>query len=371
MDNPFHLSGYVSSEFFCDREHETKRLLSSIQNGRNITLFANRRIGKTGLILNLFHLLEKKGHKCFYIDIMPTVNLADFVNTFGKAILGRLDKTPTKIIQKAKKIFSFLKPQLSIDPVTGEPSIQLNIEKEKEARYTLDEIFNYLANFKNEPITIAIDEFQQIGQYPESNIEELLRSKVQMLGNITFIFSGSQKHILLNMFANNNRPFYQSTEMMELGKIDPEKYSSFIEHHFTANKRFITKENAKWLLHLTYRHTYFVQYLCNRLFSERIKTIANDDISEQLKTILQENATIYYGYRSLLTIHQWKLLRAIARSGGADGIQGKAFIKDHDLGSSSTVKRSLESLIEKDMLYEEDSLYYLNDAFLSRWLEWF
>lgn len=373
MANPFHLSGYTTAEYFCNRELEKGRLISSIQNNRNTTLFAQRRIGKTGLILHLFnHLEEDKNTKCFYVDIMPTLKLADFVNAFGKEILGKLDKNPIRIIKKAKKIFSFLRPQLSLDPTTGEPSVQLNIEKEQDARYTLDEIFSYLHTHSQEhKIVIAIDEFQQINQYPEDNIEGLLRSKIQLLNNVSFIFSGSQKHILINMFADNSRPFYQSTEMMELTKIEKKHYLNFILYHFDKNNCKISIETATLILDFTFNHTYFVQFLCNRLYGSRIKIIDKETVKTQVNAILQENATIYYGYQSLLTLPQWKLLTAIARASGASEIQSKKFVQKNDLGSSSNVNRSLNSLIEKDMIYQENNLYYLNDAFLSRWLEWY
>lgn len=372
MDNPFHLSGYTSAEYFCDRVAETHRLLSAIDNHRNVTLFANRRIGKTGLLLHLFRHLGKDNVKCFYIDIMPTLKLADFVNVLGKSILGKLDKNPLKVIQKAKKIFSLLRPQLNIDPTTGEPTFQLNIEKEQDARYTLDEIFSYLDKYsKSYKVVIAIDEFQQINTYPESNIEELLRSKIQLLNNVSFIFSGSQKHILLGMFTGSNRPFYQSTEMMELNKIGKDEYASFIQHHFSAGKRRITAPDAGLIYELTYGHTYFVQVLCNRLFSTRLAEITKEAIISQLNTILQENATIYYGYQSLLTIPQWKLLTAIAKSRGARELQSRKFVQTYDLGSSSNVKRSLDALLTKDLVYQENGLYYLNEVFLSRWLEWY
>ena len=55
INNPFLLKGYISSEYFCDRDSETQKILSAIENGRDITLISPRRMGKTGLIHHVFN----------------------------------------------------------------------------------------------------------------------------------------------------------------------------------------------------------------------------------------------------------------------------------------------------------------------------
>ena len=58
--NPFVYQGYVSPDYFCDRVVETETLCSNLQNGRNVTLIAPRKIGKTGLIKNTFYQLKSQ-----------------------------------------------------------------------------------------------------------------------------------------------------------------------------------------------------------------------------------------------------------------------------------------------------------------------
>ena len=53
--NPFLITGYQGPDYFCDREKETASLMSALKNGRNITLISPRRMGKTGLIKNVFY----------------------------------------------------------------------------------------------------------------------------------------------------------------------------------------------------------------------------------------------------------------------------------------------------------------------------
>ena len=93
MENPFVISGYVSPNFFCDRETETKLLIDSLKNGRNVTLISPRRMGKTGLIKNVFYQLQHDELKIpvFYMDIYSTQNLTDFTNLLANTVLGKLD----------------------------------------------------------------------------------------------------------------------------------------------------------------------------------------------------------------------------------------------------------------------------------------
>ena len=164
-NNPFFFLGYHSPEFFCDRKNETNTIISALHNGRNVTLIAPRRMGKTGLIHHSFYNIKEENAEIItlYMDILSTQNLGDFVKLFAETVLGKLD--------------------FAIDITSA------NEES------TLKEVFNYLASSEKR-CYIAIDEFQQITEYPEKGVEALLRSYIQFLPNVNFIFAGSKKHIM-------------------------------------------------------------------------------------------------------------------------------------------------------------------------------
>jgi len=178
IHNPFLLQGYKSPKYFCDREKETKSLISAIENGRNITLIANRRLGKTGLIKHAFHYLtKKKNHQCYYVDIMACQNLADFTKVITFEILGKLHNGPLQILKEAAGVLRHIKAQVTFDQDTGKPQLQIGIDNAQDAEKTLDELFRYLGQSrKSKNIVIAIDEFQQILKFPEKNMEAVLRS---------------------------------------------------------------------------------------------------------------------------------------------------------------------------------------------------
>ncbi len=205
-DNPFLTAGYHSPAYFCDRETETKKVANALINGRNLTLLSARRIGKTGLIRNAFyHLQKKRGWQTIYVDIMPTENLQEFIKVFTEAVIAQERQQSKNYIKKLGLLLSGIKAKLLFDEISGIPSVELDYKTPQEAHKSLSQIFHYLSQ-QSTRYAIAIDEFQQITEYPEKNIEALLRSHIQHLNNVNFIFSGSNKRLLTSMFSDHKAP---------------------------------------------------------------------------------------------------------------------------------------------------------------------
>ena len=237
--NPFLITGYAAPKYFCDRVSETNTILDTLQNGRNITLTSPRRLGKTGLIKHIFYQLKKQGATVIYIDLYPTESLNDFTQAFASAVLGQLDSNPIKALKKIATVIKGLRPYLTVDPATNQPKVGLDIAIGTETS-TLDQVFNYLKRSEKQ-CYIAFDEFQQIANYPEKNIEALLRSYIQDLHNTRFIFSGSQSHMLGEMFLSPKRPFYQSTSEKSIGTINENVYYKFSAAFFKKQGRIRRK----------------------------------------------------------------------------------------------------------------------------------
>jgi AAA+ ATPase superfamily predicted ATPase len=257
---------------------------------------------------------------------------------------------------------------IQYDPLSGAPAIEFTLDANYQAEHSLDQIFTYMER-SGQHIVIALDEFQQITEYKEQNTEALLRTFVQRSKNIRFIFSGSHSSILQAMFRDQGRPFYQSTDIMQLGPIEHEVYSRFIVEKFAEAKKKISIENADRILDWCRHHTYYVQLVCNRLFSKGIKQPDDWYIENLFREILQENQPVYYNYRKLLTGNQWSLLQGIAREKGAKQVMGAEFIRKNELGTPSSVQTALQALQDKEMIFEEEGRWWVYDVFLSRWLE--
>lgn len=366
MVNPFAVNNYVSPEYFCDRKSETKSLKKTLENGINVTLIAHRRFGKSGLLKHLQHHFKQEKKDFVYIDVYGTSNLQEFTQQFGGVVLNELETSSAKALKKITQALASLRPVISFDEFTGAPQVQIDANP-KALDENLQLIFNYLDS-KGREIVIAIDEFQEVANYPEKKTVALLRTLVQHSKNLRFVFSGSSKHMLIDMFSNIKQPFYQSTQLLELGKIEQKHYQAFITHHLANGNRKMSDEAMALVFHYTRLHTFYVQFLCNRLYQSGKRAIDDKHVRTIMNTILQEQEPIYVNYRNLLPKNQFNLLRAIASEGGVEKLTSAKFLKNHRLPAASSVQAAYKGLVTKEMLLEEEGKHYLQDVFFSLWL---
>lgn len=369
MNNPFLITGYLNPDLFCDREEETGRIFSSVKNRRNLTIYSLRRMGKTGLIKHVFYKMkESRKNSLIYLDLLPTNNLKEFIEVFSKGVFRELKDKPEKLFSILTKVFTRVRPRIEFDHLTGNPQISFDIKTESEKHETLENLFQYL-NEQKKNVIIAIDEFQRILYYPEKNVESLLRKHIQNSVNTNFIFSGSEKRMMLSIFGEHSRPFYQSTEIMSLGSISKQSYADFIQAKFSTSKMKISEDAVEYILDQTRRHTFYVQYLCNKIYSEQIKEIDLMFANEMMIKILEENKDIYYSTRKLISDYQWNLLRSIAKEDEVKMVTSKEFIDKYGLTSPSSVQGGLKALLAKELIFYENSSYKVLDVFMSLWLK--
>jgi len=369
-NNPFLVAGYSGPEYFCDREKETGKIISALRNDRNISLISPRRFGKTGLIHHVFYNIkyEENDIFCFYFDIFSTQNLHEFVQLFGKTVLGTLDNYSQKTFKRISQFFKSFRPTLSLDTLTGTPKIYFDI-KPDEAQTGLQEIFNYFEN-SGKRCYIAIDEFQQIIEYPEKGVEALIRSYMQFAGNVKFIFSGSKKHLMDAMFSAVNRPFYQSTQKINLREIPMESYSVFAQNHFAKAGKNLQPSLFETIYNLAAGHTWYIQLILNQLYSLRQKKYSETDLNTIVADVLEEENATYKTYCELLTKGQLRVLTAIAKERKVAKPTHSVFIKKYNLTAASSVKLAVKSLLDKSLiLKDEDENYFVYDRFFSLWLE--
>lgn len=368
LNNPFVVYGYKGKEYFCDREAETRKIIEGLSNERNITLIAPRRIGKTGLIHHVFSCLreEQPSVCCVYFDILATKKLEHFVQLMARNVLGRLD-TPTQgALRKIQEFFSAFRPTMSFDAITGMPTFSLDIAKNQEQQ-TLQRIFEYLGQ-SNKRCYIAIDEFQQITKYPESDTEALLRSFIQFVPNVYFIFAGSQQHMMSDMFLSPERPMYQGAQIVAIGEIDEQKYYVFAKKHFCKNKQHLSEEVFHYLYERVEGQTWYVQATLNRIYSSQAKEITTEDVDSAIMELVDEEEIAFENYYSNLTANQAALLTAIACEQKVKSPMANAFIAKYSLPALSSIKVALKSLIDSQLVYVYKGNYIVYDRFFSMWL---
>lgn len=366
-NNPFLISGYYSPEFFCGRKQETDAIIDGLNNGRNITLIAPRRMGKTGLIHHAFYNLKEQDADVvtLYMDIYPTQNFGDFVRLFANTVLGQLDSTSQKAMKRVKQFIRSCRPVFTLDDFTGSPKVTIDVAPTEE-KNTLKEIFEYLASSEKR-CYIAIDEFQQITEYPEQGMEALLRSYIQFLPNVNFIFSGSKQHLMQEMFTSSRRPFYQSTQLLNLDVINREEYAKFAMGFFTKNGVEFQQELFNTIYGKFDGHTWYLQNILNRLYGY------NYDVSIELifHVYNQIISELSYTYADLLKAYsagQVQLMKAIAIEGCVREVLSGDFIAKHRLRAASSVSAALKKLLANELVYQTSEGYIIYDRFLGEWL---
>lgn len=368
LSNPFISQGYESPDYFCDRQEETAMLMSHLRNGRNVTLISPRRIGKTGLIKNTFYHLtaDNKDVVCLYVDIYATKSLRDFVEQLGTTVINDLVRKNSSLKDKVLTFFASLRPVFSLDPLTGEPSVSITVEPSQED-ITMRNIFRYL-NESDQEVYVAIDEFQQIGEYPETGTEAMLRSYIQFAQHVHFIFSGSKHHLMAEMFGSPKHPFYQSTEMMGLKPLNSDVYYDFCRNFFVKKGGELSKDIFMHIYNEFEGHTWYVQAIMNRLYENENVVDSVSQVNRALLSILGGREAQYESMVQFFTENQFALLKAIAKDGVVAQPTSGKFIKAHGFSGASSAKAALKVLEEKELVYRKPEGYVVYDLFMNYWL---
>ena len=367
--NPFVTTGYAGAKYFCDREQETEDLTRMLTNGNNVALISPRRYGKTNLIRHCFaQPVIADNYYTFIIDIYSTKSVADMVHRLGLSILETLKPKGRKAWEKFIAVLASVRQGISYD-ATGTPSWMMSIGDIATPTTTLEEIFSYLEQ-ADKPCIVAIDEFQQIAHYGDERIEATLRTYVQYCTNTHFIFSGSQRHLMGQMFTSPARPFYQSVSIYNLPLLPEDKYTDFCMRLFEERDKQLSADVPHALYERFEGITYYMQRIMNELFartaSNRLCTI--DDIEPALTHIILNAAPTYEDLMYQLPEKQSLVLRAIARDGKARNLTSGAFIKRHGLLSVSSVKSAVPALLDKGLITNEKGTYQVYDKFFEIWL---
>ncbi|MBQ8812177.1 MAG: ATP-binding protein [Bacteroidales bacterium] len=372
--NPFVINGIIPDRYFCDRKAETRKIETCITNQTNLLMTSPRRMGKTQLI---HHVYNQKAivetYYTFYVDIYSTTSLHEFVLLLSKEIYSELVPKGRKLLDSFISVLKSLSGCFGYDALTGLPSFDVRLGDILMPELTLSEIFSYLEN-ADRPCVFTIDEFQQIGKYSEKNVEALLRTHIQKMNNCRFIFAGSDRHTLENMFNSPAKPFYNSVEQMYLARIDKDIYTGFVREIFREYERQISDQALSYVYDLFEGHTYYVHNTLHNAFAYNGPEveISKETIDATVSDILQEREHSFLTQLSLLNYAQKETLIAIAKDIRAYEITSVAFVRKHSLQSPSSVQNAVRHLLKLQMItYEMDGstkVYSVSDRFLRMWI---
>lgn len=368
--NPFIVTGKISSKYFCDRKAETASLTKSLDNGNNLVLISPRRMGKTGLIRHCYDESSyADDYYTFFIDILHTTSLQEFTYLFGRRIFDGLASIGSKMLTAFVRTLKSLNGQFGFDSMTGLPTFSLSLGDIHQPEMTLEEIFQYLDN-ADKPCIVTFDEFQQINNYPEKNVEALLRTYIQHMSNCQFIFAGSEYHIMQEMFLSSAHPFYSSADILELKPINKDVYAGFVESWMTTYDRSIDRDVIFDVYDLFHGNTYGMQKTFNELFAmtQQGDNITIDTVEYAVNNIIDQKEPLFEEMLSNIPEKQKPLLYAIANEGETGGITSSAFIKKYSLVSASSNQYVAGQLMGSGIVTRINGRYSITEQFFDIWV---
>ena len=247
------------------------------------------------------------------------------------------------------------------------PKFSIGIRGRGNPEKSLNAIGTFLSNRKKK-IVVILDEFQQVTSFPEKDGEAVFRSWTQTYPGIRFIFSGSHRNMMLSMFTEKNRPFYRSTQLMQLDPIELGSYKDFARHHFIRNKRSFDEKVFEDMYSWCRQQTYCVQLVCNKVFG-LYNAMDNEILQDVYNQILDQESLVFSGYTKLLTNMQWKVLLAVAKEEPLVSPLANEFINRYELGAASSVSTALKMLVKNELIIVDEDNYYVHDVLLARWLQ--
>jgi hypothetical protein len=366
-DNPFVLHTYHGEKYFCDRESDLATLQEHIHNGRNVVLFAWRRLGKTALIQRFFDLLEEgREHETIFVDFLACHSIDEAVQAIASSLYDRYGKLETGFSLSFQKLLASIGATLSFSPLTGAPELSVGIRQPDSEPKSLMALGEFLRERKKK-IVICLDEFQQIAHFEEAKAEAVFRTWTQHFPDIRFIFSGSHRTMMVEMFASGSRPFYQSAQLLSLKPIPLDRYMDFVQGHFADAGKSISKEQIERIYTWARSQTYTVQLVCNYLYARSIQ-VEDVDIDQVLVDILEQQQAVFANFPKILTHTQWRVLKAVAKAEPLHNPLRKDFLLKYRLGAASSVSTALKALQKSEMVVVDDGAYLVHEVLLARWL---
>ncbi|SHH28660.1 AAA family ATPase [Thermosipho atlanticus] len=351
MVNPFKFGVVVKGHDFCDRENEINEIISDIKSGVSITLISPRRYGKTSLILNIFDRLNYL--KTVYIDLMGITTIQDFLDVYVRAFFEYLGGVK-KITASWKKIFPNLEDlQINFGPFGASFKVSPSIKNIEEVIALPEKIGGQ--------VVVALDEFQEITNIKEIDLLALFRKKAQLFENTTFIFSGSRRHVMYEIFSNLEKPFYRFSKIYNLGSLNKEEAVGFVKHKFESTNIKIDKKLVERLYEICMGHPYYMQYISHILWniSSNNEKCYEENLEEAVNLVLLSERPMFEALWDSLTSNQKMVLKSISYG-----------ISPYDLDiSAGSVKAALDKLKKLDVVEKINRRYNVVDPFFSMWLK--
>ncbi|MFA6038521.1 MAG: ATP-binding protein [Legionellales bacterium] len=357
-DKDFFPQGIAVGTNFCNRTQEREKIHNNIMSIRPTLIISPRRYGKTSLVL---YVLSELKISFAHIDLYAELNEAEIQNSILNAIgdiLYSMEKGAQKALQFVMDFFA----DYSVGFKFSGKRIHIEFSKSKKspAKIILDALrkLDQTLKTKKQTVVLFFDEFQRIAQISESHaIEAALRSIAQESKNIMFIFSGSNRNLLINLFDDYSKPLYKLCDKITLSRIEAVDYIPFIEHKFKKIwSENVTLPVIEKIMEVTEKHPYYMNVLCHKLTALKSAPTEKNVQETWHKYALSEKTNIT-AESDKLSSNQSKMLIAISKYSDLAPM-AKEFIALTGFSVSSAFQ-SIKVLEKMDYIQSLDNGLYL------------
>lgn len=369
--NPFKFGSIVSGDYFYNREEVLERVKHTLTGGNNIALYAPRRYGKSSLVKKALDELSEQSFTCVYVDMMRVYSRETFVQTYAKAIAEQHHNRLKELAQTVGQLVRGIVPSLSFDAL-GQPNFSLAWVRGGDKEQTIEDIINLPAKLssKQHRWIVAFDEFQEVTKLNGDSFENILRSCIQQHDNVSYVFLGSQTHLLKDMFNTKSRAFYQSALSMTLPKIEAEKSIQFLIDKFEATELHLDKTLASYIVEMAEGIAYYIQFIAFELWQllklTKQNSVSKNIINQAIENVISMKTDYYWELMHKQTPYRRKVLEALLYT--STEIYAKHTAETFALSSGSNTQSALKYLIHDGVIEKINNEYVFSDPFLKHFM---
>ena len=359
----------VEGENFTDRTAETKRLKRDFENGQNVVLISPRRMGKTSLVRRVISQLDTDKLIAVHLDIYDCRTEYDFYNKLASAVLRQTAGKGELMLRNIKEFLTRLTPKISfgVDPA-NEMSVSFGIAPEDYPPEEILQLPEKIAHKIGKHLVVCIDEFQQIGNFPNTlEVQKRVRGVWQLQQEVSYCLYGSKKHMLTNLFQNKRMPFYQFGDIRFLQPIALKDWIPFIRDKFKANGQVISDEQITRICETVEYQSSYVQQLAWNVMLCSDDVVSEAAMDEAVDDLIGQNSTLFLQQTEGLSSYQMNFLKAIA-AGETDDFTSVSMLKKYNLGSKSNISRLQETLIKKELIEKDGRKIIIADPVFRLWM---
>lgn len=357
----------VGGDNFTDRIVETRRLKMNFEAGVNSIIISPRRMGKTSLVKHVMELVDDSV-KVVFMDIYKCRTEYDFLELFATTLITSCTTKTEQAIQLAKELIMSINPQLSFSWGNAKVNLSLGINKRSNTPEEILSLPQRLSEKLGKHIVVCIDEFQQIGEMPDSlDVQKRLRSVWQHQQDVSYCLFGSKRHLMLNLFQSKRMPFYQFGDMLFIEKIPLEMWVPFICERFEASGKKISESYAQKICETVENYSSYVQQMAWNVFTSTEHEVDEEAYQQGFDITMEQTTPLFVEQTQSLTTYQMNLLRAICCDHHADFMRSEVTDR-FPLGTRNNLPRILNALKERELIEMcNDGSYDISDPMFKLW----